>query len=121
MVVHDCGGINPDNDFLTKSRSRLFPGAASFLYIVLTMNYCVSIICLLLILNSCSNKPTGKLFTELTETETGINFRNLLKEDNPGFNIALYPYFYNGSGVAIGDINNDGLPDICFTGNMVDW
>ncbi len=67
---------------------------------------------------SCKHQP-AKLFTELSESETGINFRNLLKEDNPDFNIALYPYFYNGSGVAIGDINNDGLPDICFTGNMV--
>jgi hypothetical protein len=61
----------------------------------------------------------AKLFIELSKKETGINFRNLIKEDNPDFNIALYPYFYNGSGVAIGDINNDGLPDICFTGNMV--
>ncbi len=67
---------------------------------------------------SCKHQP-AKLFTELGESKTGINFRNLLKEDNPDFNIALYPYFYNGSGVAIGDINNDGLPDICFTGNMV--
>ncbi len=72
--------------------------------------------CMLLV--SCSNEP-AKLFTKLSEDKTGINFRNLIKEDNPAFNIVLYPYFYNGGGVAIGDINNDGLPDICFTGNMV--
>ena len=83
------------------------------------MRICLLISCLMLIIQSCSNKLPVKLFTELSETETGINFRNLIKEDNPDFNIALYPYFYNGSGVAIGDINNDGLPDICFTGNMV--
>ncbi|MEP6616232.1 MAG: VCBS repeat-containing protein [Ginsengibacter sp.] len=59
------------------------------------------------------------MFTRLTPDETGIGFRNLLKEDNSEFNIVLYPYFYNGGGVAVGDINNDGLPDICFTGNMV--
>jgi enediyne biosynthesis protein E4 len=83
------------------------------------MKDCLLITCLVLIMQSCSNKLPPKLFTELSVTETGINFRNLIKEDNPDFNIALYPYFYNGSGVAIGDINNDGLPDICFTGNMV--
>lgn len=67
---------------------------------------------------SCKN-DSQKLFTRLSEDNTGISFRNLLKEDNPEFNIVLYPYFYNGGGVAVGDINNDGLPDICFTGNMV--
>ena len=71
-----------------------------------------------ILFSSCKeNKP--KLFTRLSQDKTGINFRNLLKEDNPEFNIVLYPYFYNGAGVAIGDINNDGLADICFTGNMV--
>jgi hypothetical protein len=70
------------------------------------------------ILVSCVEKP-GKLFTKLPESATGINFRNLLKEDNEQFNVMVNPYFYNGGGVAVGDINNDGLPDILFTGNMV--
>src|SRR4029079_8931745 len=69
-------------------------------------------------ISACNNRKP-KLFTRLSADKTGINFRNLLKEDNPDFNIVLYPYFYNGGGVAVGDINNDGLPDICFTGNMV--
>ena len=60
-----------------------------------------------------------KLFTKLGGNQTGIDFENKLKEDNPDFNILTYPYFYNGGGVAVGDINNDGLPDLCFTGNMV--
>lgn len=68
--------------------------------------------------SSC-NQNSSTLFTKLSEDKTGINFRNLIKEDNPEFNIVLYPYFYNGGGVAVGDINNDGLPDLCFTGNMV--
>ena len=67
-------------------------------------------------LNSCKNNDT--LFTELSDSETGINFRNTLFEDGP-LNVANYIYFYNGGGVSVGDINNDGLQDILFTGNMV--
>jgi hypothetical protein len=67
---------------------------------------------------SCTS-TSKKQFTRLSSTATGITFNNSLKETLPDFNVALYPYFYNGGGVAIGDINNDGLQDICFTGNMV--
>ncbi|HTF29933.1 MAG TPA: CRTAC1 family protein, partial [Flavitalea sp.] len=49
--------------------------------------------------------------------QTGINFSNDLKYDSK-FNIYTYRNFYNGGGVAIGDINNDGLPDVFFTANM---
>src|SRR6185369_8672878 len=73
---------------------------------------------LILLLPSCKEQ-SDTLFTRLDASRTGVDFRNLLKEDNPDFNILAYPYFYNGSGVAVGDINNDGLPDLCFTGNMV--
>jgi len=65
----------------------------------------------------CKNTPS-KLFTKLDKTETGIDFRNIL-EESPEMNVLNYSYFYNGGGVAIGDINNDGLQDILFTGNMV--
>ncbi len=72
---------------------------------------------LLALLSSCSEKK-DTLFTPLSESKTGIQFRNLL-EESADLNVLNYQYFYNGSGVAIGDINNDGLVDICFTGNMV--
>ena len=49
---------------------------------------------------------------------TGIDFRNPLQETEQ-FNVLNYGYLYNGGGVAIGDINDDGLSDIYFTGNMV--
>ncbi len=67
---------------------------------------------------SCNNDEGKHLFTRLDEQGTGINFKNTLFEDGP-LNVANYIYFYNGGGVAIGDINNDGLQDILFTGNMV--
>lgn len=62
--------------------------------------------------------PSASLFTNITH-ESGIHFRNDL-----AFTDQLNPYtyrnFYNGAGVAIGDINNDGLSDIYFAGNQVD-
>jgi enediyne biosynthesis protein E4 len=56
------------------------------------------------------------LLTLLGPKETGIDFSNTSKE-TPIRHFGHYEYFYNGSGVAIGDINNDGLQDIFFTGN----
>jgi hypothetical protein len=63
--------------------------------------------------------PNGKprLFTKLSSEQTGISFKNEI-EDKTEFNIFRYRNFYNGGGVAIGDINNDGLSDIFFTANM---
>ena len=48
--------------------------------------------------------------------ESGVNFSNDLTDTND-LNIVEYLYYYNGGGVAIGDINNDGLDDIFFTAN----
>ncbi|NHF60656.1 VCBS repeat-containing protein [Flavobacteriaceae bacterium TP-CH-4] len=53
----------------------------------------------------------------LDATRTGIDFANTLSYDNE-FNVYLYRNYYNGGGVAIGDVNNDGLPDIYFTANQ---
>ena len=57
------------------------------------------------------------LFSLLSAQETGIAFSNAISESE-ALNILSYEYFYNGGGVAVGDINNDGLPDLFFTGNM---
>ncbi|MEO6960450.1 MAG: VCBS repeat-containing protein [Puia sp.] len=75
---------------------------------------CLSLLCLA----SCKNqkKPTT-LFTQLKPEHSHVTFRNTLHE-NEDYNVDTYEYLYNGGGVSIGDLNNDGLQDILFTGNM---
>ena len=75
---------------------------------------------ILLLFVACKHeaKKETKLFETLTQDSTNIDFINKLTY-NDQFNIFTYRNFYNGGGVALGDINNDGLIDIFFTGNMV--
>ncbi len=65
---------------------------------------------------SC-NSEGEKRFLELSSAKTNIDFVNAITETED-FNILDYLYFYNGGGVASGDINNDGLPDLFFTSNQ---
>lgn len=65
---------------------------------------------------SKSNQQTP-LFSLLPAEQTGIHFANIIKE-TPDVHNLIWESVYMGSGVAVGDINNDGLPDICFTANM---
>ncbi|MEO5998574.1 MAG: VCBS repeat-containing protein [Chitinophagaceae bacterium] len=75
---------------------------------------CLLPACIILSLLSCHSRNT--LFESLPPSKTNITFQNKLPE-REGFGILYYIYFYNGGGVATGDINNDGLPDIYFTAN----
>ena len=56
-------------------------------------------------------------FTFIPSKYSGITFQNKLIE-TAEFNFLNYSYIYNGGGVAVGDINNDGLEDIYFTSNQ---
>jgi len=80
---------------------------------------------LFFILNSCDNSEAKSDSIELTgglelmsSTHTGINFNNSITESET-VNHIYYNQIYSGSGVAIGDLNNDGYPDIYFGGNQV--
>ena len=68
------------------------------------------------------NEMTGEaqkpLFELLNHEKTGITFSNTITEDDT-LNVITYDYFYNGGGVALIDVNNDGLKDLFFAGNQV--
>src|SRR5688572_14374795 len=68
-------------------------------------------------LTSCQQKPQ-RVFEQLSSERTGIHFNNLVDEDEEN-NVNTYMNIYTGGGVAAGDINNDGLTDLFFSGNMV--
>ena len=69
------------------------------------------------ILPTATIEKTDKIFNLLSVAETGVDFNNTLVEDNE-INFFKYQYIYNGGGVGIGDINNDGLSDLYFTSTM---
>lgn len=85
------------------------------------INYLVVVYVFFLI--GCQPQETNKsggshtLFSLISSEKSGINFVNEV-EDLKDFNILNYRNYYNGGGVAIGDINNDGLEDIYFTSNL---
>ncbi|WP_072860588.1 VCBS repeat-containing protein [Arenibacter palladensis] len=82
------------------------------------MSRCSLCVLFAVVLLGCGPKE-GEVFRNPSPSETGIDFQNTVTESDD-LNILDYLYFYNGGGVAIGDINGDGLPDVFLSGNQVE-
>src|SRR3712207_6782821 len=61
--------------------------------------------------------PRGRLFSRLPSSYTGVRFENRLTESRD-LNVFTYRNFYNGGGVALGDLTGDGLPELLLTSNL---
>ena len=67
--------------------------------------------------NQKKTEPKGTLFTKVNSDASNINFMNKV-EETLEFNFLNYPYIYAGAGVAVGDIDNDGLEDMYLVSNQ---
>lgn len=82
------------------------------------MNHTVRLLCLLSqlsVLSACQRE--APLFIRLDPDQTGVQFSNIV-DDSTSLNILDYIYAYNGGGVAVGDLNNDGRADLYFSSNQ---
>jgi enediyne biosynthesis protein E4 len=79
----------------------------------------INVLCVALCICAAANAQQSPLLELVKSEHSGISFQNTIRE-SPQHNHVIWDYVYNGGGVAAGDINNDGLTDLFFTGNQVD-
>ena len=90
---------------------------STFILVAYTKKYSVQLFLSILLLSHSASYAQEPLFQLLSPKQTRIDFRNDIDE-NESLNVLSYEYFYNGAGVAVGDVNNDGLLDLFFTANL---
>jgi hypothetical protein len=78
----------------------------------------IALLLTLVWLAGCTREEDRPLFRLLRPEQTGVTFANTIATDD-SLNVQTDVYVYNGAGVAVGDVDNDGRPDIFFAGNMV--
>lgn len=77
----------------------------------------LSLLFILVLAAACRQQRPVTLFQKISTAESGIDFTNTITETKE-HNVFTYQYYYNGNGVAAGDVNNDGLTDVFITGNQ---
>ncbi|HET8737309.1 MAG TPA: VCBS repeat-containing protein, partial [Pricia sp.] len=86
----------------------------------ISSHFLYTVVVLFLIFSyGCTDSASPTRFVKIESSESGLDFNNRLSE-NDSINIIDNEFVYNGAGVAIGDLNNDGRNDIFFAGNQVD-
>ena len=93
-----------------KNRSLLLSQSLIFLLLVVFLYSCSP---------ESSEPPAPTIqFSQISASQTGIDFNNRIEEKEE-LNYFVHSGFYNGAGLAVGDLNNDGLVDLFFSGNQV--
>jgi len=109
---------NLSGDWQNAHSANRFHKRSETQYLMIRASACLFFVSLLAACSRPEPSANARLFEQLQPSDTQVDFKNQLDE-NESFNIIQYLYYYNGGGVSLGDINNDGLPDIYFTANQL--